>query len=101
MYLAVVLGGPKWIQLVAGKNCGKNCIYNIKTSSGMPGFRARKADYTAQDLQPELQRLADDLKVNPDALTLEDIDARAKLLRSNDFYFLQGSQLAVDDPNTL
>ena len=99
MYLAVVLGGPKWIQLIAGKNCGKNCINQIKTSSGMPGFIARKADYTAPDLQPELQRLAHDLKANPDALTLADIDARAKLLRPNDYYFVKGSQLVVDEPN--
>lgn len=100
MYLAVVLGGPKWIQLVPGKNCGKNCINQIKTSSGMPGFIARKADYTAQDLQPELQRLAGDLKANPDALTLSDIDARARLLRPNDYYFSKGSQLVVDKPDT-
>lgn len=100
MYLAVLLGGPKWIQLIEGKNCGKNCINQIKTSAGMPGFVARKADYTAKDLQPEMKRLADELKADHNALTLSEIEARAILLRPNDYYFLRGAELVVDEPNT-
>lgn len=98
MYFAVYLGGPKWVELIPGLNCGKNCINAMKTASGSPGFRARKADYGAQDLAAELQKLSDEIEANSDLLTLDEIDARARALRPDDYYYKNGSQVKVDNP---
>lgn len=97
MYFAVYLGGPKWVELIPGKDCGENCVNAIKTASGTPGFRARKADYGAQDLPAELKKLSDEIEANPD-LSLDEIDARARALRPNDYYYKNGNQVKVDNP---
>jgi hypothetical protein len=81
MYFAVYLGGLKWVKLIPGKNCGQNCVNAIKTASGKPGIRFRKADYTSPILPGELTRLADELSKDPDAFSLEQLEARAQALR--------------------
>lgn len=98
MYFAVYLGGPKWVELIPGLKCDGNCINAMKTSSGSPGFRARKADYAAQDLPEELRKLSEEIEANPDLLTLDEIDARARALRPNDYYYKNGSRVKVDNP---
>jgi len=98
MYLAVYLGGPKWIKLIAGNHCGPKCVNATRTATGVPGFMARPADYGAQDLAPQLKRLSDELEANPDALSLDQIDARAQALRPNDYYYRHGDQVRMDDP---
>ena len=100
MYFAVVLGGPKWIELIPGKNCGKNCVNNIKSTSGKPGLLTRKADYSAKDIAPALATLAAELEANPLSQTLDQIDQRAKAVRPTDFYLINGSQYKVDNPDT-
>lgn len=101
MYFAVYLGGPKWVELIPGEKCGKNCVNAIKTMSGKPGFRSRKADYGAQDLQAQLKKLSDELESNPDLLSLDEIDARARALRPDDYYYKHGSQVKVDNPSKI
>lgn len=101
MYFAVYLGGPKWVELIPGEKCGKNCVNAIKTMSGKPGFRGRKADYGAQDLQAQLKKLSDELESNPDLLSLDEIDARARALRPDDYYYKHGSQVKVDNPSKI
>jgi Protein of unknown function (DUF1353) len=98
MYFAVYLGGPKWIQLIPGKNCGKNCVNAIKTTAGISGFMARPADYGPEDLSTQLKKLSDELEANPDSLSLEQLDSRAQSLRPNDYYYRNGSQVNVDGP---
>lgn len=100
MYFAVVLGGPKWIELIPGKNCGKNCVNNIKTGSGKPGLLTRKADYSAKDIAPALSALAAELEANPASVTLDQIEQRARALRPADFYLVNGHQYKVDNPDT-
>lgn len=98
MYFAVYLGGPKWVQLIPGNNCGMNCVNAIKTAAGVPGFMARRADYGAEDLSAQLKKLFEELEANADLLSLEQLDARAQSLRPNDYYYRNGSQVRVDDP---
>lgn len=100
MYFGVYLGGPKWVELIPGKECGKNCVNAIKTVFGKPGFRVRKADYGAQDLQAQLKKLSDELEANPDLLSLDEKDARARALR-RDYYYKHGSQVKVDNPSKI
>ncbi|CDG81234.1 DUF1353 domain-containing protein [Janthinobacterium agaricidamnosum] len=97
MYLAVMLGGPKWVQLIPGIACGENCINNVKTVAGVPGYRFRNADYSAPDIAPAMARLAALLEADPDAISIEEIDAYAESLRPMDFYFQHGAEVAVND----
>ncbi len=97
MYFAVYLAGPKWVELIPGKNCGKNCVNSIKTASGQPGIRSRKADYTLLTLPDELTKVADVLQKDPEALSLEQLEARAQALRPADYYYKNGSQVQVNE----
>lgn len=97
MYFAVYLGGPKWVKLIPGKYCGKNCINAMRTASGKPGMRVRKADYSMPMLPGELSKLQDELDKDPDALSLDQIDARAQTLRPGDYYYKNGNEVVVSD----
>ncbi|MDS4025502.1 MAG: DUF1353 domain-containing protein [Candidatus Contendobacter sp.] len=96
MYFAVYLGGPKWVELIPGKNCGKNCINALKTAAGKPVINFREADYSLFDMQAILKDLSQELEANPGALTLEQLEARAQARRPNDYYYTHGSQIQVD-----
>ncbi len=93
MYFAVVLGGPKWIQLVPGIKCGDNCVKNFKSTSGVAGIYSRKANYSATDVGPSMQAVAKLLDINPDSLSLEDIEKLARQLRPGDFFFKNGDKI--------
>ncbi|MXN32768.1 DUF1353 domain-containing protein [Delftia sp. CH05] len=95
MYLAVLVGGPKWIRLIAGNACGKNCINAMKSVTGDTGFRTRPADYSLPALAPAMQEVLTQLEANPNALTLEQIEERAQQLMPGDFYFANGDTLVV------
>lgn len=96
MYFAVYLGGPKWIELIPGNKCDANCINNITTASGKPVINYREADYSLFNMQLLLNNLAQELEANPDALTLEQIEDRARAKRPNDYYYRNGHQVKVD-----
>lgn len=98
MYFAVYLGGPKWVELVPGNNCGRNCINNITTASGKPVINHREADYGLFNMQLLLNDLSQELQANPDALSLEQIEERARAKRPNDYYYRNGHQVKVDGP---
>ncbi len=97
MYLAVMLGGPKWTQLIPGIACGENCINNVKTVAGVAGYLSRKADYSAPDIAPAMAKLAALLEADADAISIEEIDAYAESLRPGDFYFQHGAEVAIND----
>jgi hypothetical protein len=97
MYFAVLLGGPKWIKLVEGINCGKNCVNSQTSLSGTPGIYARRADYTAPDLSPAIHAISKVLEENPDALSLDDLEKEAKKVRPNDFFFMRGNTVSASE----
>jgi hypothetical protein len=98
MYLGVLVGGPKWIKLIPGNNCGKNCVNAMKSATGIGGFRSRPADYSLPSLALALQEVHTQLQVNPDSLSLDQLEARARQLRPGDFYFENGDEILVSSP---
>jgi len=97
MYFAVILGGPKWIKLIPSKNCGPNCVNNFKSTSGVSGVYARKADYSAPDLVAAVQAVAQALEASPTALSLAELEARARKLRPSDFFYKRGDSAEASD----
>lgn len=98
MYLAVLVGGPKWIKLIPGKNCGTNCINAMKSTTGVSGFHSRAADYSLPALAPTMQEVHAQLQADPNALTVEQIETRARQLKPDDFYFANGDSTVVTSP---
>lgn len=97
MYYAVYLGGPKWVKLIPGINCGKNCINKLTTVAGTPVENYREADYSLFDMDAELKALDAELTSNPDALRLEDIERRAQKRRPDDYYYRNGDTVVVNE----
>ena len=97
MYYAVYLGGPKWVKLIPGENCGKNCINAITTAAGKPVINYREADYSLFDMNSELSSLAIELASDPDSMSLEDIEKRAQIRRPNDYYYRHGDTVFINN----
>lgn len=98
MYLAVLIGGPKWIELIPSNECKlnkDNCINMLSSLTEGTGFQTRAADYSLPVLAPAMQDLYARLQVDPDALNLEQLEAHARQLKPDDFYFSHGDSLAV------
>ena len=93
MYFAVFLGGPKWVTLEAGKNCGTNCVNNFKSTSGVAGVYSRRADYRAPDVTSSVQSVAKLLEINADSLSLDDLEQLATKLRPGDFFYKSGEKV--------
>jgi hypothetical protein len=98
MYLAVMVGGPKWIKLIPGNNCGQGCVNAQKSLTGIPAYMSRAADYSVPGLPDELKRIAAELEKNPEAFSLEQLDKRASELRPGDYYFKNGDSVVVKTP---
>lgn len=97
MYFAVYLGGPKWVTLIPGNNCGTACINKVMTSTGTPGIWSRKADYSAADLQAAVTSVSTLLQGDPDALTLDQLESRARQVRPSDFFFNHQNTANADE----
>jgi hypothetical protein len=93
MYFAVFLGGPKWIRLEPGKNCGINCVNSFKSTSGVAGIYSRRADYSALEVAASVQSVGKLLEVNADALSLEELEKLATKLRPSDFFYKNGDAI--------
>jgi hypothetical protein len=93
MYFAVFLGGPKWVSLKPGTNCGPNCVNNVKSTSGVAGVYARSADYSAADISPSVKSVANLLEINPNALSLDELEKLAVQLRPSDFFYKNGDSV--------
>lgn len=98
MYLAVLVGGPKWIKLIASNKCGKNCVNAMKSATGVEGYHSRPADYSLPSLPSALQKVHTQLQINPDALSLDQLKSLAQELRPGDFYFANGDEIVVSSP---
>lgn len=88
MYYAVYLGGPKWVKLTPGKNCGKSCINSFK--SGASAIQSRAADYDSTGFTEDLQQVEQLLIKSNGMISLGDLEKRAQIKRPNDFYFQNG-----------
>lgn len=97
MYYAVYLGGPKWVKLVPGLNCGKNCINKLTTVAGTPVFNSKEADYALFDMDAELKALEVELISDPTNLSLDDLEKRAQKRRPNDYYYRNGDTVPISD----
>ncbi len=106
MYFAVVIGGPKWAELVPGTSCGPKCLFrfgisNDKSGSAGPSkrgtFVSRSADFSGSDLQDALNQLELELRANPTGISLDSLDIRARALRPDDFYFRNATRIPVND----
>jgi Protein of unknown function (DUF1353) len=98
MYYAVLVGGPKWIKLMAGNNCGQGCVNANKSLAGVAGYRSRAADYSLPGLPEELSRLNSTLETDPAGLTLDQLEKRASAFRPGDYYFKNGDSVVVTNP---
>ena len=97
MYFAVYLFGPHWVELVAGENCGQNCVMNISES----GIRREGDSYSTDETQEEISKIKVMLDTNPD-MSLEDIESEAIKSNPDYFFFNNGSKYTpsgIDDPN--
>lgn len=98
MYTAVLIGGPKWIKLIPGNECGESCVNAMKSSTGVTGYRSRRADYSLPVLPKALQEVFARLQANPDSMSLKDLEDYAHKQRPSDFYFANGDEIVVSSP---
>lgn len=98
MYLGVLVGGPKWIRLIPGSKCGPNCVNALKSATGVSGYRSRPADYSFPGLSVAMQETHAQLLINPESLSLDQLDERARQFRPGDFYFANGDEIVVSSP---
>jgi hypothetical protein len=102
MYYAVYLGGPKWLELIPGKNCGHNCTFKVDIGALFPAeigknpLMTRVASYNEPGFSDELKAVEKLIKENGDKVDLEFLERRAERLRPNDlFYKYKDKQLTI------
>lgn len=101
MYYAVYLGGPKWVDLIPGKSCGKNCLFQFET--GVAGqsnavkasIMTRPATYGQPGFVAELQNVEKLINENGSKIDLDFLEKRAENLRPTDFYYQHGDKVAI------
>ncbi len=111
MYYGVVIGGPKWVELIKGVPCpvGKSCIQNVNVEPVVPnasiavgadGARhiARPSRYDRPDMAEELQKAAELIAHTGGSITLDDLDARARTREPQDFFFNSGAAIRFTGP---
>jgi len=76
MYFAVLLGGPKWISLVPGNDCGDFCINKIETfrlsSEGL--LKIKQESYDNLDMNYELNEFEKYIDENNGEISPEEIE---------------------------
>ena len=97
MYFAVYLGGPKWVKLVPGENCGKNCIQNIPEVSKNSTFSEHSL-LKSRAYQENILELYNDFKNGKD-FSINDLENRAKKLEPKNFFFNNGNTYKPTGPN--
>lgn len=85
MYYAVYLGGPKWVKLVPGKNCGGGCLNSIGTLKS--GMQSRPADFNRPGFAEDLKEVEKLLSTPGASLSLGDLEKRAQSKRPNDLFY--------------
>jgi len=100
MYYAVMIGGPKWAQLVKGRPCpvGQSCINTFSMSAALPGssvavgdgaslFLSRPDEFGSAHFANAMNSKLADLEQKGDQLTSEEVEEMATEVMKDDFYF--------------
>lgn len=108
MYFAVLVGGPKWLNLIKVNPCpiGKTCVNQVDLTASIPGsnimigedgklLAARPGKYdTAGFAQTMVENLAQ-LEAAGDGLTADQVEAQAAKAMADDFYFENGDSVGT------
>ena len=94
MYYAVYWGGPKWVKLAPGQNCGPGCINNVQPS----GMRWEGDQFGTTDFRKELEDVRMLVEANPD-IDIDALEARAEERKPGDFFFVHGDSYTPTGPN--
>lgn len=106
MYGAVFLGGPRWIDLVPGENCGPNCIYDAIGDNaalhraGDDVELKRDATYGSPEFLEALARIEAAIEADP-GITPRQIEALVQAEQPEDFFLGYPDRYVVggeDDP---
>ncbi|ESX02327.1 hypothetical protein X768_30620 [Mesorhizobium sp. LSJC265A00] len=100
MYAAVYLGGPKWVELVPGESCGKNCIFD---AAGGPEKLVETGGkvwlYREAENDPETGRKFENLKATieqfPD-ISLSEVEALSNAF-DHDVFADRGASVVPQD----
>jgi hypothetical protein len=109
MYYAVLVGGPKWIELIKGESCniGKTCVRRVELPVQVPQsiivnresgqrFALRKAQYEKPETKQDIAEAQKIIETTP-AMSSSEIEALAKKRHSTDFYFTHGDAIRFED----
>lgn len=99
MYYAVYWGGPKWVDLVPGQNCGEGCINNVQPS----GMRWEGDQFGTAEFQKNLTEIKAKVEADPD-ISIKELEAHAEAAKPGDFFFAHGATYqptGPEDPNIL
>lgn len=108
MYFAVMVGGPKWIELIKGKDCpvGMACINQVDVSAVMPGgslvtdnkvrlFLKREDRYRSAEFAETMKQFVPRLELLGDQLTPEGVEQEAAMAMNRDFFYLNGDAVGT------
>ena len=106
MYLAVLVGGPKWVKLVPGRPCpvGLSCINQVDAVASIPGMNlaigessellATRADlYETATFETALRENTPVIEALGETVTPEQIEALAANAMTGDFFFRSGDEI--------
>jgi hypothetical protein len=93
MYFAVYFGGPRWVKLVPGENCGANCIKNVLPS----GERWEGDRFGSKKFKDALGAIQATIDENPN-ITLDEIEAFAQRMEPDSFFFKHGNSYVPQGP---
>ena len=99
MYYAVYIGGPRWVALKPGRNCGELCINSLSESK----IRWEGPTYDTPEFQRNFDEARQFIEANP-TISIEAIEARAQSTNPGDFFFRHQSTYeptGPGDPNIL
>lgn len=103
MYFAVYFAGPKWLKLVEGEHCGRNCIKNI---TGLPhvlssGVLFSHSSLNRPEHRDEILKLHDEFNSGRD-YSIDQLETRAQSLAPDQFFFMHDHEYrptSQDDKN--
>lgn len=112
MYYAVLVGGPKWIDLIKGNECkvGGGCINNVNGNTSLPDgnilnrtasekYIFRKARYSEPNVISDTAAVKLIIEAN-NAITPEELENLAKTRNPTDLYFKNGSSIRYQDKSS-
>ncbi|RHX77471.1 DUF1353 domain-containing protein [Leptospira yasudae] len=95
MYYAVLIGGPKWMFLIPGNNCGKNCTNSFPNNESYDGIEdnykkttiiSRPERFKDKAVLTEIANINRILIVKGSDLSLQELEERALNRFPNDIF---------------